>query len=118
MENVDVRAGASEGKKERLVVVTPPVDVYENSEEIVMLADLPGVKAGDLNVRIENSQLAFSGRQRQAKGASKQFERSFRVPDTVDPARVTAHLESGVLRLQLGKTDANKPRQIPVSATA
>ena len=99
--------------------VAPPVDIYENKDEILVIADLPGVPRESLTVRLDGSELLIEGAQPIASGEDTTqrplaFTRTFRVPETIDPKGVTAELANGVLRVHLAKSDAAKPRQIQV----
>jgi HSP20 family molecular chaperone IbpA len=95
----------------------PPVDVYENADEFLVVADLPGVDPDALTVELEASTLHVSGQQNAASTGALQavlFERSFRVPDLVAPDGVSAELRAGVLEVHLRKSETAKPRRIPV----
>ncbi len=98
--------------------VAPAVDVYENKDEILVLADLPGVSKDGLVVRLEDSELLIQGSQADEADASSwralDFYRTFRVPNTVDPAGVSAELKNGVLSVKLKKREEAKPKQIEV----
>ena len=98
--------------------VAPPVDVFENKDEILVIADLPGVAKEALRVSLEDSELMIQGTQADATDATAwravDFYRTFRVPNTVDPAGVNAELKNGVLSLKLKKREEAKPKQIEV----
>ena len=99
--------------------VTPPVDVYENNDEILLLVDVPGVEQEGLDVRLDGGQLDLEARQPKASAEGLGFEpivytRSFSVPSTVDATQVAAELDMGVLKVHLPKSDAAKPRRIEV----
>lgn len=102
-----------------LQTVAPPVDIYENDEEILVVTDFPAVNPDDVSLRLEGGQLEIEGRQsysgsRDESLAPVLFARIFRVPDTVDPQGVAAELKSGVLRITLRKSAEAKPRRIKV----
>jgi HSP20 family molecular chaperone IbpA len=107
-----------------LRTATPSVDIYENDNEILLYADMPGVKKEDISVNIDNGTLSLSGVRRfDNKGVStwKEFSdveyvRSFSVPQTIAVERVEAELKDGVLRLHLPKSEAVKPRTIEIKA--
>ena len=104
-----------------LPTVIPPVDIFENDDEILVVADFPGVETDQVDVRLEGGQIDIEGRQAQADEQARSlppvmFARSFRVPETVNPEGVTAELKAGVLRVHLKKSEAAKPRRIKVSA--
>jgi HSP20 family molecular chaperone IbpA len=104
--------------------LVPAVDIYENRDEYLVLADLPGVRQGGLHLRYHKGELAIEGvreltRGRSDAGASEErleavYRRAFRVPDVVDADGIRARFEHGVLELHLPKSDAIKPRTIEV----
>ncbi|MEM6961619.1 MAG: Hsp20/alpha crystallin family protein [Myxococcota bacterium] len=97
------------------------VDVFENKEEILLTADFPGVPPEQLNVRLDGSELLIEGAQQKSEFDGFEplvFSRVFRVPRTVDPEQIQAELQNGVLRVQLGKSEAAKPRRIQVTNRA
>jgi HSP20 family protein len=103
-----------------LPTVIPPVDIFENDDEIMVVADFPGVEPDQVEVRLEGGQIDIEGRQAQPTEQAQSlpglmFARSFRVPETVNPEGVTAELKNGVLRVHLKKSEAAKPRRIKVS---
>nr|WP_319494424.1 Hsp20/alpha crystallin family protein [uncultured Desulfobacter sp.] len=106
----------------QLYRVTPTVDIYENENEILLHADMPGVVKENISVDIDNGTLSISGvRKLEIKGAATyeefsdvEYVRSFSVPQTIDVERVEAELKNGVLKLHLPKSEAAKPRQIEI----
>jgi len=105
----------------QLVTVTPPVDIYENKDEILVVADFPGVPKDALSVRLDRSELVIEGMQAAPEGQTETralaFSRVFRVPNTVDPNGVSAELAQGVLRVHLAKSEAAKPKRIEVRSS-
>jgi HSP20 family protein len=105
---------------------TPPVDIYENKDhEIVLRAELPGLKREDIDIRVENSTLTLRGERKQEKEVSKEsyhrveraygiFTRSFSLPSTVDTEKVSAAFADGILTVKLPTREEAKPRQIQV----
>ena len=105
---------------------TPPVDVFETKDhEIVLRAELPGLKREEIDIRVENSTLTLRGERKQEKEVSKEnyhrieraygtFSRSFSLPSTVDTEKVSANFADGVLTVKLPTRDEAKPRQIQV----
>jgi HSP20 family protein len=94
--------------------VTPAVDIYENQQGFLILADLPGVEPDGLNVEFNPPELRVSARE-QSKGLV--YERRFELGSGVDPTTTSAELKNGVLRIELKKTEAVKPRRIEVRAS-
>jgi len=103
---------------------TPPVDIHENDDELLLIADLPGVAPDQLKVNLESDQLTIEGyrsppEDRTAlrhESPSWDYRRSFAIPRIFDAKKVNAELKDGVLTLYLTKGQAAKPRQIPVKA--
>jgi len=93
----------------------PAVDVFENKDEILVLADLPGVETADLDVSFEKDKLSFRGK-RAKNGKAFDYARSFVVPSGIDAEHISAELKQGVLSLRLPKSAALKPRSIAVKA--
>ncbi len=102
--------------------VTPLVDIFENEDEILLFADMPGVEKDDININIDNGTLSLSGlRKMESSGAVQweefgeaEYQRTFSVPQTIDVGKVSAEMQDGVLRLHLPKSEAAKPRQIEI----
>ncbi len=106
---------------------TPEVDVREAKDELVLSAELPGLETKDVSVSVENSVLTIGGEKRQefettndegqvhiAERHYGRFERSFRLPQTVDAEKIDAKFKDGVLTVALPKVEAAKPRKIEV----
>ena len=108
----------------RIPTVSPLVDIYENEDEILLHADMPGVVKDNIKVNIDNGTLTLSAvRNLEAKKSATweefgtvEYKRSFSVPQTIDVSKVDAELKEGVLRLHLPKSEAAKPRQIEIKA--
>lgn len=92
-----------------------PVDIYEGTDELLLLADLPGVSPEGLSVSFEAPELRIEGKRGTGDNASV-YSRTFRVSEQIDPAGISAELNSGVLRLRLAKAAHTKPRKIEVRA--
>lgn len=111
-------------KNRELRTATPLVDIYENENEILLFADMPGVHKDDVTVNIENGKLAISGvRRLDHHGVSNweefvdvEYVRSFSIPQTINVEDVEAKLKDGVLTLHLPKSEAAKPRLIEIKA--
>jgi HSP20 family molecular chaperone IbpA len=110
---------------EARLLFTPPIDIYETPEGLVLYADLPGVTADSLDLQVQDKRLMLYGRvrQRDAAGArvlhqeyqTGDFLRSFILSDEVDHERIQAKLNNGVLRVELPRAARAKPRRIDVS---
>lgn len=102
--------------------VTPPVDIYENGEALVVTADLPGVAKENLDVRVENNLLTIRGKPSHLAPGDPiyreyelvSFFRQFELNEKVDQSKISAELKHGVLTLHLPKAQEAKPRRIEV----
>jgi HSP20 family molecular chaperone IbpA len=111
-----------EGTRSQERYMTPPVDIYEDGEGLVVKADLPGVAKENLDVRVENSLLTIYGRPtRVAPGdpIHREYElvnffRQFELNERVNQSKISADLKHGVLTLLLPKAEEAKPRKIDV----
>jgi len=104
---------------------SPSVDIFENKDNIVLEAELPGMSPDDVNISVENNVLTIHGERKFEKkdegdnfhrlersyGA---FTRSFTLPPTVSTENVNAEFENGLLRLTLAKREEAKPRRIEI----
>jgi len=106
------------------VVFTPAVDIFETEKDITLLADMPGVKAGDLNIDLRESVLTLDGDVKSPEGdvekdvireyRTGKYYRQFTLSQVIDQAKIDAVLKDGVLRLRLPKVEAAAPRKIAV----
>jgi HSP20 family protein len=104
--------------------LTPACDIYENKEEILLLADLPGVSTDQLRMNLDNDELTLEARREVAESGATlsaeyracDFRRQFVVPPGIDGSKINAELKEGVLLLHLPKSEEIKPRQISVKA--
>jgi len=115
--------GATEQASTR-PVIAPPVDIYENTNEYLVVADMPGVSNDDVQIRFEDGELSIRAtRKAAAEGqylgnelVEADFARRFSIPETVDAEKIDATLQHGVLHLVLPKASRARPRQISVRA--
>ena len=108
------------------VLLTPPVDIFEDANAITVLADMPGVKPGHLTIDLHEGLLTITGHaeplDRPAEVAvvheygAGTFQRSFTLSEAIDQAQIQATLKHGVLRLRLPKAEQAKPRQITIQS--
>jgi HSP20 family molecular chaperone IbpA len=108
------------------LVFTPVVDIFETGQEMIILADMPGVTADDVKINLEDNVLTLCGNVKPWEGPEEsdvlvEFEigkyyRQFALSDVIDQNDIKAGLEDGVLRLTLPKAKKAVPRQITVTA--
>jgi HSP20 family protein len=106
--------------------VFPPVNVFRDEHgDVVLRAELPGLRPEDIEISCEQRTLMIRGERKaeQAEGggsyhrrerASGKFSRSIRLPGDLDPSRAAATFKHGVLTLQIPRAETAKPRQIAV----
>jgi HSP20 family molecular chaperone IbpA len=107
-------------RMERRPITAPPVDIYENADEILVVADVPGARSDSIMVKVEKNELYLHAR-REGNGGPAGFRtadytRTFLVPRGIDAEKITAEMNAGVLRIHLPKSEALKPRRIAVRA--
>jgi len=108
----------------------PPVDIYQNGDhELVLKAELPDMTREDINITVENGTLTVSGEKKLSSEVKEEqfhhverrygtFSRAFSLPQTVDPAKVSAEYKNGVLTVRLPLREESKPRSIKVDVAA
>src|SRR4051812_23418586 len=112
---------------EQATYFTPLVDIFETGDGFTFLADLPGVKPGDVDIRFENGVLTIAGRvhPRQPAGTGYvwneygvgHFYRSFTLDTPVNVDGITAELKNGELKLWVPKADHAKTRKIEIKTS-
>lgn len=108
----------------------PPVDIFQNGEqELVLKAELPDMTREDIDVTVDNGTLTIRGEKKLSSDVKEEqfhrierrygaFSRSFSLPQTVDPNRVSAEYKHGVLTVRLPLREEAKPRSIKVDVAA
>ena len=100
----------------------PAVDIKENDTSFILTADIPGLTKTDIDLFVENRTLKISGKrqynntdgnveyhyQERTHGS---FQRSFKLPISVDEENISATFKSGILTVSLPKTEESKPKQ-------
>ena len=106
----------------------PPVDVYEDEQNLILKLEVPGVNEEDLNLSVENNTLTIQGERKFEKEEKEEnfhrierrygsFTRTFKLPNTVDADKVDANYAKGILKITLAKRAEAKPKQIKVGTT-
>ena len=104
----------------------PAVDIFEHEGNIVLRAELPGVDAKDVDIRLENNVLTLRGERKLDSAIKREsyhrversygsFSRSFTLPMAVDQGKIKADYKDGVLNVTLPKREEAKPKQISIS---
>jgi HSP20 family molecular chaperone IbpA len=103
------------GDVKSIIRVAPAVDIYETEDELVLLADLPGVEESALQLEVSRGVLTLEG-EVQDGDADKQrsYYRQFTLSNRIDADAGKATMKDGVLTLRLPKSEAAKPKKIAV----
>src|SRR5213592_1297477 len=108
---------------------SPSVDIYENKDQIVLEAELPGMNREDFDLTVENNVITLRGERHfekkdeadnyhRVERSYGSFTRSFTLPQTVSADGATAEYGNGVLRVTLPKREETKARRIEVAGEA
>ncbi|RKY30318.1 MAG: Hsp20/alpha crystallin family protein [Candidatus Omnitrophota bacterium] len=106
-------------------VWVPSVDVIEDKDNIIITADLPGVKQSDMDISVVGDTLSIKGERKQEVEVKEKhshrierfygsFARTLTIPDYVDSSKISATYKDGILKLKLPKTEKAKPKQIKI----
>jgi HSP20 family protein len=106
---------------------SPSVDIFETDSEIVIKAELPGMDAKDIDIKLENNVLMLKGERRFEKETKNEnyhrveraygnFSRAFSLPAFVDEGKVRAEYKAGLLKVILPKKEQAKSKEIKISA--
>ena len=126
MKESTVPQEAEEGKapatREESRTLVPPVDIFETSDALVVIADLPGVAKDTVEVRIENDVLSIKGAGKTVdKGDAirrefdlREYFRQFQLGEQIDQEKIRADVRHGVLTIHLPKVEKVKPKKIEV----
>ena len=105
----------------------PNVDILEQNDELLVVADVPGAKSGAIDVKFEDGTLEIQAEVAPRRDDDEEYllreynvgdyYRSFQVSEAIDASKISAQYADGVLTLRLPKAEALKPRKIAVAAT-
>ncbi len=125
----DARLGSDGGEDSSRVATcdwVPPVDIKEEADRFVILADLPGMDPKDIDITMEAGMLTIRGERPGAEQDAAAFKRSerprgtfyrrFGLPDTADAEKISARGHNGVLELIIPKHQRVQPRRINVES--
>jgi HSP20 family molecular chaperone IbpA len=126
IEKQEVESPAEVETTRNVRTFVPRVDIYETEENVVLLADMPGVNEQSVDITLEKNILTINGyTSRQAPEGFEptyaeyrfgNYERTFAVSDEVDREQIEATVKNGVLRLMMPKAETAKTRKITVKA--
>jgi HSP20 family protein len=103
----------------------PAVNILEREDAIVISADLPGLKAEDVEVTVDQGTLSIRGERKLEEKSEGEtyhrvervyglFERTFTLPNTVDVSKIDARFKNGEMTLTLPKREESKPRSVKI----
>jgi HSP20 family protein len=118
---------AEEGSSVATSDWVPAVDIREEDDAFVIVADIPGVDPNDIEVHMEGGMLTIKGEKETEKKDEREgykrversfgsFYRRFSLPDSADPEKITAKSNHGVLEVTIGKHEKVQPRKIAVDS--
>ncbi len=117
-ENQVMAQNQQENKIDRanpILHLTPVVDIYETTEELIVMADLPGVEEPGLKLEVSRGVLTLEAEIEAAESGKKRgYYRQFKLSDRIDADAGNAALKDGVLTLRLPKSETPKPKKIVV----
>ncbi len=103
----------------------PSIDLFQKNDDTVLTVELPGVKKEDINIEIKNNLFRISGERKleypekasvhRVERCNTQFDRTVKLPVTVDADKVSAEYENGVLKVDLPRAESDRPKQITVA---
>jgi len=105
---------------------SPAVNILEKKDAIVITADLPGLKAEEVEITVDNGVLTIRGERRLEEAADGEtyhrvervygmFERTFTLPNSVDVNKIDAKVRNGEMVVTLPKREESKPRAVKVA---
>ena len=104
---------------------SPPVDFFETEETFVLMAEVPGLESEEVDIKIEDNSLIFSGERSVRKDQDQReyyrrerfqgkFRRTFNLPAAVQTDRISAELKTGILKITLPKAIKSGGRSVQV----
>ncbi len=120
-DTADPRSTPEEEREARLRrrrYVRPDVDIHATDSEMVVLADMPGVKKSDLEITLDRDELIIegkaAGREQEESALPWGYYRRFKLRTAFDRASIRASLQGGLLRITLPKAASERARKVAV----
>jgi len=117
-------AGIEKDQKWSRRTYSPNVDILETKDDLLLVADMPGVKSDSVDIHFENGELYLHGHVGDRQPGDQRyllreygvgdFYRVFQISEQIDAEKITAEYHAGVLTVRLPKVEAVKPRKILV----
>jgi HSP20 family protein len=123
----DASFGYVSRASQSLTAGSAAIDLYQDKDNLIVTAELPGLKKEDIDVSLHDGALSISSERKSAEKTEKtgatptgrfvgRFHRSIRLPAEVAADKVKAHYQDGILTISLPKAEAARPKQIEVSS--
>ncbi len=104
---------------------TPAVDIYEDENQLVLTAEVPGIDEKDIEIKLEDNTLSIQGERKMEKETKEEnyhrieraygsFYRSFTLPNYIDQDKIQAEHENGILKITMPKKPELKPRKVKI----
>lgn len=98
-------------------IYSPDLDVFDNDHEVVLIADIPGATADQIQIRLEDSVLSIYAETPNTDGGCRTtYRRQVKLAVPVDPDKIEAEAKHGELTLRLAKASSHRPRRVEVRA--
>ena len=105
----------------------PPVNIWLGENSVVVTAELPGVTRDDVSLNLQDDVLSLTGKRepkmqeenvnwQRRERAYGSFSRAIQLPFRVDPNKVQARFENGILEIEMERLEADRPRKIEIRA--
>ena len=105
----------------------PAVNLWQGADSIAVTAEIPGIAPADIDITVHDDRVVISGERKPPETAEDgvwlrreraygKFSRAIRLPYRVDPDRVEARFHDGVLKIELQRPEADKPRRIRIAS--
>ncbi len=104
----------------------PKCNIIDTTEDVQVIAEIPGLTRDEVSIKVENGVMTISGKQasmikddevkyirRELKHSS--FKRSFELGDTLDPTKISANFENGILNITIPKKEESLPKTIDIA---
>ena len=106
--------------------LSPRIDISETDNEYKIEAELPGINQKEIDVKIDNNILTIKGKKEDIKEEKEKnyhlreryygaFQRSISLPNNIEPEKIKASFENGVLNISVPKSDKRAPKKIEIS---
>ena len=122
------RTGPETSALAEFETLSPSVDIFEEGNEVVLKADMPGIEKKDIDITLSDNMLTISGEKTHEDKVEEgsyvrcerthgSFFRRFELPSDIDAEKIKAHLDNGVLEVRLPKTEESKSRSKKITVS-